>query len=119
MMKKYRRWKERTSTSPSGRHLGHFHALFRPLKAKDDDDDDDRNRLEGIRIALIEMNATILQTAYDNEHVYERCEYILTCIIELHVERAHTDRQTIGINHSEEHARVIPFTASQPQLLIH
>jgi hypothetical protein len=29
MMEKYRRWKERTtSTSPSGRHLGHFHALF-------------------------------------------------------------------------------------------
>jgi hypothetical protein len=28
MMGKYRRWKERTSTSPSGRHMGHFHALF-------------------------------------------------------------------------------------------
>jgi hypothetical protein len=33
--------------------------------------------------------------------------------IELHVERARTDRQTNGINHStEEHARVIPFTAT-------
>jgi hypothetical protein len=32
--------------------------------------------------------------------------------IESHVERAHTDRQTDGINHSEEHARVIPFTAT-------
>jgi hypothetical protein len=32
--------------------------------------------------------------------------------IELHVERAHTDRQTNGINHSEERARVIPFTAT-------
>jgi hypothetical protein len=28
MMNKYKRWKERTSTSPSGKHLGHFHALF-------------------------------------------------------------------------------------------
>jgi hypothetical protein len=46
MMDKYKRWKERTSTSPSGRHLGHFHALFRPLKAKDDKD---RDRLEGMR----------------------------------------------------------------------
>jgi hypothetical protein len=45
MIDKYRRWKERTSTSPSGRHLGHFHALFRPLKAKIDKD---RERLEGI-----------------------------------------------------------------------
>jgi hypothetical protein len=46
MMSKYRRWKERTSTSPSGRHLGHFHALFRPLKAKNKED---RETLEGIR----------------------------------------------------------------------
>jgi hypothetical protein len=78
MMDKYRRWKERTSTSPSGRHLGHFHALFRPLKAKDDDD---RDRLEGIRTDIIEMHAMMLQTAYDNEHVYKRWEYILTCML--------------------------------------
>jgi len=78
MMSKYRRWKERTSTSPSGRHLGHFHALFRPLKAKNEED---RERLEGIRTELIEMHATMLQTAYDNEHVYERWEYILTCML--------------------------------------
>jgi hypothetical protein len=79
MMDTYRRWKERTSTSPSGRHLGHFHALFRPMKTKDDDD---RERLEGIRTEIIEMHATILQTAYDdNEHVYERWEYILTCML--------------------------------------
>jgi hypothetical protein len=78
MMEKYRRWKERTSTSPSGRHLGHFHALFRPLKAKDDED---RDRLEGKRTDLIEMHATMLQTAYDNEHVYKRWEYILTCML--------------------------------------
>jgi hypothetical protein len=34
MMNKYKIWKERTSTSPSGRHLGHFHAPFRPMKAR-------------------------------------------------------------------------------------
>jgi hypothetical protein len=78
MMEKYRRWKERTSTSPSGRHLGHFHALFRPLKAKDDED---RDRLESLRKDIVEMHATMLQTAYDNEHVYKRWEYILTCML--------------------------------------
>jgi hypothetical protein len=37
----------------------------------------------------------------------------LATFIELHVERARTDRQTNGINHStKEHARVIPFTAT-------
>jgi hypothetical protein len=78
MMSKYRRWKERTSTSPSGRHLGHFHALFRPLKAKNEEG---RERLEGIRQELKELHALMLQIAYDNEHVYKRWEYILTCML--------------------------------------
>jgi hypothetical protein len=30
MKNKYRSWKETTSTSPSGRHLGHKHTLLKP-----------------------------------------------------------------------------------------
>jgi hypothetical protein len=78
MMGKYKRWKERTSTSPSGRHLGHFHALFRPLKANNEEE---REKLETLRTEIIELHATMLQTAYDNEHVYKRWEYILTCML--------------------------------------
>ncbi|OEU23095.1 hypothetical protein FRACYDRAFT_233261 [Fragilariopsis cylindrus CCMP1102] len=78
MMEKYRRWKERTSTSPSGRHLGHFHSLFRPLKAKNKKH---REQLDDIRDETIDLHATMLQTAYDNEHVYKRWEYILTCML--------------------------------------
>ena len=78
MMAKYKRWKERTSTSPSGRHLGHFHALFKPFKAENEEE---RDKLEGMRIDIIEMHAAMLQTAYDNEHVYDRWSYILTCML--------------------------------------
>jgi hypothetical protein len=78
MMDKYKIWKERTSTSPSGRHFGHFQALFRPMKAKDDKD---RKQLDDIRTEIIELHARMLQTAYDNEHVYKRWEYILTCML--------------------------------------
>ncbi|OEU13908.1 hypothetical protein FRACYDRAFT_242262 [Fragilariopsis cylindrus CCMP1102] len=78
MMEKYTRWNERTSTSPSGRHLGHFHALFRPLKAKNKKH---REQLDDIRDDIIDLHATMLQTAYDNEHVYKRWEYILTCML--------------------------------------
>jgi hypothetical protein len=78
MMNKYKRWKERAITSPSGRHLGHFHALFRPLKANNEED---RERLEGIRLDIIELHAIMLQNAYNNEHVYKRWEYILTCML--------------------------------------
>ena len=31
-MNRYKKWNERTATSPSWRHLGHFHALFGPFK---------------------------------------------------------------------------------------
>ena len=31
-MDRYKSWKERTTTSPSERHLDHYHALFRPFK---------------------------------------------------------------------------------------
>jgi hypothetical protein len=53
MMGKYKRWKERTSTSSSGIHLGHFHALFGPLKAKNDEH---RDKLEGIRMQIMELH---------------------------------------------------------------
>jgi hypothetical protein len=78
IMEKYRRWKERTSTSPSGWHLGHFHALFRPLTGKNDKN---RERLEGIRQDIITLQAIMLQNAYNNEHVCKRWEYILTCML--------------------------------------
>lgn len=34
MMDKYKHWKEGTSTSPSGQHLGHFYTLFKPYSVK-------------------------------------------------------------------------------------
>jgi hypothetical protein len=48
------------------------------MKAKDDKD---RDRLDGIRTEIIDMHAKMIQTAYDNEHVYDRWEYILTCML--------------------------------------
>jgi hypothetical protein len=78
IMGKYKRWKERTSTSLSGRHLGHFHDLFRPLKAKDDEE---REKLEAMRTYIIKLHALMLQTTYDNEHVCKRWECILTCML--------------------------------------
>ena len=37
MMDRYKKWRETTTTSPSGRHLGHFHALFRSFKSDNED----------------------------------------------------------------------------------
>ena len=32
MMDRYKNWNKRTATLLSGRHLSHYHTLFRPLK---------------------------------------------------------------------------------------
>jgi hypothetical protein len=47
-------------------------------KAKDDKDGE---RLEGIRQDIIELHVIMLETAYGNEHIYKRWEYIPTCML--------------------------------------
>ena len=41
MQQRYRCWSERTSTSPSGRHLSHYHALVKPDAPTPEDDEFD------------------------------------------------------------------------------
>jgi hypothetical protein len=43
--------------------------------------DEERDKLDVIRTSIIELHAIMLQTANDNEHVYKRWEYILTCML--------------------------------------
>ena len=80
MMNRYKMWNERTATSPSGRHLGHFHALFRPFKY-DLEDPGDKLMLEDARELIINVHYMILQIAAKHKHVY-LVENILTCMIE-------------------------------------
>ena len=40
MMGRYKKWNEHTVTSPSGRHLGHFHGLFHPFRYELEDLED-------------------------------------------------------------------------------
>ena len=78
MMNKYKIWDHRTVTSPSGRHQGHFHALFKPFKFKDDAD---RVRTEEKHEPIIQVHFVALQIAAIHSHVYKRWTNILTCMI--------------------------------------
>ena len=80
MVDRYKKWNERTATSPSGRHLGHFHALFRPLKYNLEDPGDKAD-LEDKRELIIDVHFMMFQIAAANHHVYARWENILTCMI--------------------------------------
>ena len=81
MMDRYKSWNERTTTSPSGRHLGHFHALFRPCKYKLDDPGD-KAMVEEAREIIIDVHFMMLQIAAKHKHIYQRWRNILTCMIE-------------------------------------
>ena len=76
-MDKYKIWDEKTATSPSGRHLGHYHALFKPFKYKDDAD---KIKIEDKRAHIIEVHFIMLQTAELRSHVCKIWTNILTCI---------------------------------------
>ena len=78
-MNKYKKWNEKTTTSPSGRHLGHFHALFRAFSYKDDDE---KKEIEKMRDVIIEMHHLMLTIAISNGFVYNRWKTIVTQMIE-------------------------------------
>jgi hypothetical protein len=63
----YKKWKERTSTSPSGCHLGHWHALFTP--------DGDDKRKEGYFDTgneIMKVHANILNAATNSGQPLDR-----------------------------------------------
>lgn len=64
-------WKR--TTSPSGRHLGHYHALFRAFSYIDDDK---KNKIEKIRDIIIYIHHLMLKVAMENKFVYE--QWIIT-----------------------------------------
>jgi hypothetical protein len=55
---KLRIWRESTSTSPSGRHLGHYKTLSRPIAYACDIEE--RDELEEFRLALLQAHLDII-----------------------------------------------------------
>ena len=79
MMNRYKTWRETTTTSPSGRHLGHFHALFRAFSF---DNAKEKEKIEEMRQEIIILHHTMLTIAMKNSFVYERWKTIVTQMIE-------------------------------------
>ena len=78
-MKAYKIWKERTATSPLGRHLVHFRVLIRHFKAANDQE---REILEQKCEDIINVHFNMLFIAAIHEHVYNRWKLILTFMVE-------------------------------------
>ena len=76
---KIRKWKESTSTSPSGVNLSHYHALWRPF-------DKDPSSPEGITLATIQAymvttRVTLINYALRTAYVYERWKDVVNVMI--------------------------------------
>lgn len=63
LMQSYSRWRERTSTSPSGDHLGHGHAILQSVRKIDLSDDPHAQldyRIFAIRAHLLNLAILVL-----------------------------------------------------------
>ena len=74
----YKGWRESTSTSPSGLHLGHEKAIMR-YEDQGKDKDPDKKRLSD---RVFSIKATLLNIAVESGHVYSRWTKIVNAMIE-------------------------------------
>jgi exonuclease III len=80
MKQRYRCWPERTSTSPSGRHLSHYHALSKPDgTAVPDDEIDD---IDLARQSIWSMHHSILKYATRHGYCFNRWHTVVNAMIE-------------------------------------
>ena len=81
MMEGYQNWKEQITKSPSVRHPGHYHALYRPFKY-DETKKEEKEEIERLRGIIIRLHHTMLQIAVKHKHVYKRWNTVVTQMIE-------------------------------------
>jgi exonuclease III len=80
MKKAYRIWNENTSTSPSGRHLGHYHALLKSDGLKKDSVE--AVVMEASRDSIWSIHHTLFEYGIRNAHCFSRWKNIVNAMIE-------------------------------------
>ena len=77
---KFKSWNERTSTSPSGLHLGHYKALV----SRNDSDltTDDGSMVESQRMELIRAHTAMLNYSLRHSYSYDRWKNVVNVMIQ-------------------------------------
>lgn len=75
--KVYKKWRESTSTSPSGLHLGHYKALFKHEEKTNGGSND-----KTLSDRVFSVIADLINMAIRNEHVYKRWTKVVNAMIE-------------------------------------
>ena len=79
MRGKFTKWKETTSTSPSGRHLGHYKVLFTTLDASISFEE--KELLESYQFDIAEAYRTIINYAIRHRYSFKRWKNITNMMI--------------------------------------
>ena len=78
----YKKWKVGTSTSPSGRHLSHQHALFQPHGINQDDEPDEYSEAEQSRLDNWTAQHGIVSYGTKYGYCFERWKQVVNAMIE-------------------------------------
>ena len=78
MMDKYKFWPETTSTSPSGRHLGHYRSLLPNLPVHSPATE----AIDSKRQQLVDMHHAVTDYALRNGYSYQRWKKVVNVMIE-------------------------------------
>jgi exonuclease III len=79
---KLKSWKESTSTSPSGLHLGHWKSLVsRHNHSGEKDDSTDKDRYDRIQSKLLEIRLNLMNYAASHGYSYDRWKTIVNVMI--------------------------------------
>jgi len=76
------RWREGTSTSPTGIHLGHYKSLLGRSKYSKEHEETEYWDFQSKRDDLIDFHVQLLNYAVTQKYVYDRWKSIVTCVIE-------------------------------------
>ena len=79
ILKKLKSWKEGTTTSPSGIHLGHYHCMWRPPSA--DPTDPENQILKSKQNQLLQAVTDLLNYALKHRYSYERWRTVINVML--------------------------------------
>jgi hypothetical protein len=97
--RRIRRWKESTTTSPSGLHLGHARALI--SQHSHDPNSPEGKQLSKIQDGLIQAQVSLLNYSITHGHAYARWKNVVNVMIEKDLGDVHIHR--LCVTHLYEH----------------